>query len=488
MLGSTAAAVQDCTSENTLHRVPLLIAGSEHSGASRLGAVEPSRGGIAHEIEVAGQTEVDTAVKAAREAFRDFGRSPSHARAKILHAVAKAVAANKSFFVEAMITSSGKVRKDAAGEVDRSVETLAIAAEEALRIEGFEVPMDSSPRGEGRIAIARRFPVGVLAAITPFNAPLNTVCHKIAPAIAAGNVVVLKPDVRGARVANKLALLFQEAGLPDGVLNVIHGDAETGEALVTHPGVDIVGFTGSEAVGERITRIAGLKRVLLELGGNAPVIVHHDAHLETAASAIAPAGFGMSGQSCISVQRVYVHEDVYEQMVERLTEKAKSLRIGPPEDPNADIGPMVTEDAAKRVERVVGEAVAQGAHLVCGGERDGPYMTPTILTHVELEMTAVGCEIFGPVISVISYRDLDEVLEQANGTPYGLQAGVFTNSLDLVMRASRELRFGGIIINNVSRWRLDHMPYGGVKRSGFGREGAKYAIEDMTELRMVVLG
>lgn len=469
-------------------RVPLLINGRECRGSGSLPAIEPARSRVAHEVEIAGATEVDAAVAAAAAAFESFGRAPAHLRSRILHAVAKAVAAEKDFFVETMIASSGKTRRDASGEVDRSVETLSIAAEEALRVEGFEVPMDASPRGEGRIAIARRYPIGVVAAITPFNAPLNTVCHKVGPAIAAGNTIVLKPDVKGARVAMKLAQLFKAAGLPDGALNVIHGDAETGEALIRHHQAEVIAFTGSETVGERITGIAGLKRVLLELGGNAPVIVHDDANLEAAVSAIVPAGFGMSGQSCISVQRVYAHQAVFERVLDMLSAKAKALRVGPPEDPATDIGPMVSEEAAKRVEAVVAEAVENGARLVCGGKRDGAYLGPIILTNVSLAMAAAGREIFGPVISVIPYSSIDEVIREANGTPYGLQAGVFTNSLELVMRAARELRFGGVIMNNVSRWRLDHMPYGGVKRSGFGREGAKYAIEDMSELRMLVLG
>lgn len=443
---------------------------------------------MAHVVEVAGPAETDDAVKSAAAAFGEFSRWPSHRRAAVLRAVSAAVFDEKDFFVDAMVRSSGKTRRDAMAEVDRSVQTLLIAAEEALRIEGFEVPMDSAPRGEGRIAIARRFPIGVVAAITPFNAPLNTVCHKVAPALAAGNTVVLKPDIKGARVAVKLASLFYGAGLPPAALNVIHGDAETGEALVTHPLVELVGFTGSEKVGERITAIAGLKRVLLELGGNAPVIVHHDANPEAVARAVVPAAFGMSGQSCISVQRIYIHESVYDAALKLFVEKIAGLRLGPPDDPSTDIGPMVSEEAARRVEAVVRDAVDQGARLVCGGSRNGAYFEPTILADTSLRMTAVCQEIFGPVASVIPYATIDEAFAQANGTSYGLQVGVFTNSLELMRRAATELRFGGLIINEASRWRLDHMPYGGVKRSGFGREGAKYAIEDMTELRMLVIG
>jgi acyl-CoA reductase-like NAD-dependent aldehyde dehydrogenase len=285
-----------------------------------------------------------------------------------------------------------------------------------------------------------------------------------------------------------LAELALKAGLPPGVLSVIHGDAEIGEALVRHPAVDVVGFTGSEATGERILSIAGLKRVLLELGGNAPAIVHRDANLERALKDLVPASFGMSGQSCISTQRIFAHRDVHDAFLQGLVTGAKAMKVGDPADPAVDIGPMITEDAAKRVEAWIRDAVAQGARLHCGGERRGAVVTPAVLTDVAPTMTVVCKEVFGPVVSVIPYDDEDAVLEQANATPYGLQAGLYTNSLSLMLKAARRLRFGGVNVNAPSRWRLDNMPYGGVKRSGIGREGPKYAIEDMSELRQLVIG
>jgi acyl-CoA reductase-like NAD-dependent aldehyde dehydrogenase len=472
----------------TAMEVRMMIAGSPCEGATREDIVEPTHGRAALRLHLPTRDQVGESVAAAARAFESYGETPAHARSAVIHKVADAVAAAKDSFVELMIMATGKVRKDAAGEVDRSLETLRIAAEEAVRIAGFEVPMDASPRGEGRIAIARRYPVGVVAAITPFNAPLNTVCHKIAPALAAGNTVVLKPDVRGAPVAMKLAELFAAAGLPAGALNVIHGDAAVGEMLVRHPAVDLVAFTGSDATGERILSIAGLKRVVLELGGNAPFIVHHDADLRRALEAVGPAAFGMSGQSCISVQRVYAHASVFERFVDGLVARATALKVGDPNDPGTDLGPLITEAAARRVEGAIREAIERGARLHCGGARNGAYVTPAVLTHVDLAMTAVGKEIFGPVVSVFPYDDIDEAIADANATPYGLQAGLFTNAMDVILKAGRKLRFGGVIVNGASRWRLDHMPYGGVKRSGIGREGPKYAIEDMTELRMLVLG
>jgi acyl-CoA reductase-like NAD-dependent aldehyde dehydrogenase len=472
----------------TMHEAKMLIGGEELTGDSTVELCEPYHGEPNLRVHVASADQADRAVAAAARAFLTFGREPAHVRSAILSRVAKEVAASKPAFVEALIAATGKTRKDASGEVDRSLETLSISSEEALRIEGFEVPMDASPRGKGRIAIARRYPIGVVAAITPFNAPLNTVCHKIAPAIAAGNTVVLKPDLRGARVASMLVQIFHRCGMPADALNVVHGDATVGERLVTNPAVEVVGFTGSEATGARITSIAGLKRVLLELGGNAPAIIHHDADLAAAVRDLVPASFGLSGQSCISTQRIYAHARVYESFVAEVVKAARALKVGDPNAPDTDVGPMVTEDAAKRVESWIREASAQGARVECGGERRGATLVPTVITGASHEMTVVCKEVFGPVVSIFRYDDLDEVIAQANSTPYGLQAGVYTRSLDVALRAGTELRFGGVIINGPSRWRLDHMPYGGVKKSGIGREGPKHAIEDMSELRMLVLG
>jgi acyl-CoA reductase-like NAD-dependent aldehyde dehydrogenase len=471
-----------------ISEVRLLIDGEEVAGESTLELREPYANNVNLRVHVAGASHVDRAVEAAATAFQTFGKEKLHARAAILAKVANEVRAQKTAFVEALIEATGKTHKDASGEVERSTETLSISSEEALRIEGFEVPMEASPRGSGRIAIARRYPIGVVAAITPFNAPLNTVCHKVAPAIAAGNTVVLKPDLRGARVAVMLARIFHRCGMPAGGLNVIHGDAAAGERLVTHPMVEVVGFTGSEATGARITSIAGLRRVLLELGGNAPAIVHNDADLAKAVKDLVPASFGLSGQSCISTQRIYAHRQVYARFVADVVAAAKALKWGDPASPETDLGPMVTEDAAKRVESWVKEAAAGGARIECGGVRHGAIIEPTVITGASHEMTVVCKEVFGPVVSIFSYESLDEVITQANSTPYGLQAGVYTKSLDVAIRAGTELRFGGIIVNGPSRWRLDHMPYGGVKRSGIGREGPRYAIEDMSELRMLVLG
>lgn len=468
--------------------VPMYIHGQRCTGDELIEAIEPTKGTVAALLHAPSADQIEAAVASATQAFKTWGATPAHARSAILAKIAKAVTEAKPQIVEAMIATTGKTRRDASGEVDRSVETLAIAAEETLRIEGFEVPMDASSRGVGKVAFVRRYPVGVVAAITPFNAPLNTVCHKVAPALAAGNTVVHKPDVRAAKVAVMFAEIATQCGLPPGVLNVIHGDAAVGEALVTHPNVDVIGFTGSEAVGTRITSIAGLRRVLLELGGNAPAIVHSDASVDKAVKDLVAASFGMSGQSCISTQRILVHRSLYDRFVAGLVAGAKELKTGAPEDSETDIGPMVSVEAASRVESWIKEAVAQGAVLNCGGQRNGAIVTPAVLTNVRTDMRVVCSEVFGPVVSVMPYDDLNDAFEMANATPYGLQAGLYTNSMDVILKAMSTLRFGSVNINTPSRWRLDHMPYGGVKRSGVGREGPKFAIEDMMELRQVILG
>jgi acyl-CoA reductase-like NAD-dependent aldehyde dehydrogenase len=471
-----------------LLEVPLYINGQRCTGDGLIDAIEPTRGAVAALLHAPSPAQIEASVDAAVQAFKTWGKTPAHARSAILAKLARAVTEAKPQIVEMMIATTGKTRRDASGEVDRSAETLAIAAEEALRIEGFEVPMDASPRGVGKVAFVRRYPVGVVAAITPFNAPLNTVCHKVAPALAAGNTVVHKPDVRAAKVALLFAEIAARCGLPPGVLNVIHGDAAVGEALVTHPKVDVIGFTGSEAVGTRITAIAGLRRVLLELGGNAPAIVHKDASLDQAIKDLVAASFGMSGQSCISTQRILVHRDLHDRFVEGLVAGARALKTGLPGEADTDIGPMVSVEAATRVESWIQQAVAQGAVLRCGGQREGAIVAPAVLTNVRADMRVVCEEVFGPVVSVMPYDDVDAAFELANATPYGLQAGLYTNSMDVIMKGMNTLRFGSVNVNAPSRWRLDHMPYGGVKRSGVGREGPKFAIEDMMELRQVVLG
>lgn len=466
----------------------MLIGGDWRRGVAEEPVVEPVHGREVLRVWLAGPGQVDEAVRAARRAWAGFGSAPAHRRAAVLAETARLLAAQRDEFARLMVGAGGKVWKEAAGEVDVSVEILRLSAEEARRVGGELVPMDSHPAGEGRIAFTMRFPVGVVAAITPFNAPLSVTCNKIGPAIAGGNCVVHKPDLRGSAVAARLATIFLEAGLPPGVLNVVYGDAEVGEALVRHPGVDLINFTGSNRVGARIVSIAGLRRVLLELGGTGATVVMADANLAAAARMCIPAAFGLAGQSCVSTQRLYVQRPAVEAFLGHFLPLVDAIRVGDPADPATDLGPMVTEDAARRVEAWVTEAVAGGARTLRGGARRGAVLPPTVLTDVTPQMRVVCEEVFGPVVSIIPFDDVDEVLDAVNDTPFGLQAGVFTGSLDTALRALRAIRTGTVVINGPSRWRVYHMPYGGVKASGWGREGPRYAVEDMTEERLLVLG
>lgn len=466
----------------------MLIGGDWRRGAVQEPVVEPVRGEEALRVWLASAEQIDEAVRVARQAWAHYGTAPAHRRAAILAEAARLLAARREECARLMVAASGKVWREALGEVDVSSEILRLSGEEARRIGGEVVPMDSHPAGEGRLAVTMRFPLGVVAAITPFNAPLSVTCNKIGPALAAGNCVVHKPDLRGSVVGATLAAIFLEAGLPPGALNVVYGDADVGEALVTHPGVDMVNFTGSNRVGARIVSIAGLKRVVLELGGTGATVVHEDANLPAAAAMCIPAAFGLAGQSCVSTQRLYVHRAVLAPFLGHFLPMVDALRVGDPMDPRTDLGPMVSEEAARRVEGWIQEAVYGGARVLRGGERRGAVLTPTVMADVTPRMRLVCEEVFGPVVSVLPYDDVDEVLAAVNDTPFGLQAGLFTGSLDVALRALRTIRTGTVVINGPSRWRVYHMPYGGVKASGWGREGPRYSVEDMTEERLLVLG
>lgn len=391
-------------------------------------------------------------------------------------------------FARILAIEVGKSIRESRGEVDRSAQTLQISAEEAKRIHGEGVPVESAQGSENRMAFTIRVPVGVIAAITPFNAPINLVCHKIGPALASGNSVVLKPAEVTPICAIKLASLLEEAGLPKGRLQVLTGDgAKIGEWLLENQDVNMFTFTGSPRVGELIRSKAGLRKVSLELGNNSATIVHKDSDLERAATLVSQKSFNNAGQVCISVQRIYVHQDIYEAFVAKLIEKTEEFVVGNPLDEKTDIGPMIRLTEAERVEAWVKEAVEQGARIEVGGKRDGAFYLPTILTNVKDDMKVCRQEVFGPIVSIATYEEIDEVIAKVNDSDYGLQAGLFTNDLQLAMKAAREIEVGGLIVNDASAYRVDHMPYGGVKKSGNGKEGPKYAMEEMTEERIIVL-
>lgn len=437
-------------------------------------------------IAVATKEDAVAAVEAGKKALEtEF--SPTQ-RYNVLMKVATLVKEKRDLFAQTLTKEVGKNLQESYGEVDRSIQTLLLSAEEAKRIHGEGIPIEASEGSENRMAFTIRVPVGVIAAITPFNVPLNLVCHKIGPALAAGNSVVLKPAEKTPVVAILLTKIFEEAGLPNGRLNLLTGNGpEIGEWLLANKDINMFTFTGSRRVGEYIRSKAGIRKVALELGNNSATIIHNDSDLEQAASLVAARGFNNAGQVCISVQRVYVHEEVKQEFLALLKEKVEVLKVGDPFEKDTDIGPMIDEASAIRVEEWVKEALEQGAEVITGGARIGALFTPTVLNNVEDSMKVSCQEVFGPVVSISSYSNFDEVIDRVNNSEYGLQAGVFTNNLQLAMKAAKKIEVGGIIINDTSAYRVDLMPYGGVKNSGTGKEGPSYAIEEMTEERIIVL-
>ena len=429
--------------------------------------------------------DVEAAIESSILAGKSWSQTPAHARSALLMKVAHLMQQRSNELATIMALQTGKTLKDAKMETARSISAMIISAEEAKRICGQIIPMDAVEPGTGKMGFTLRVPVGVVAGITPFNAPLSTLIHKLGPALAGGNTLVVKPHPNGSGVTAMMAEIVLEAGVPPGVFNVIHGDAAVGSALVQSPKVALVNFTGSGAVADQIIRSIGLKRVLLELGGNAPTIVHSDANLNKAIPTCIEAAFGLTGQSCISTQRIYVHRSLYDEFLQRFVEGVKKRKVGDPTDPSTEVGPMINEASAKRVEEWVKEAVSQGARLECGGVRTGNVVTPAVLTQVSSKMKVVCEEVFGPVASITPYDTVEEVINWANDTPWGLKSGVFTQSLDIAFRFARELEYGAININAASRARTDQEPSGGIKQSGWGKEGPRYAIEEMTDVKMV---
>lgn len=413
----------------------------------------------------------------------------AHQRADILTRAANLLLERAEEAVRIIALEAGKPVKTARGEISRTVQTYLFAGEAAKQLSGETIPMDAAPRGENHIAFTQRRPLGVVSAITPFNFPFNLVAHKVGPAIAAGNTIVLKPAEQTPLSALFLAELFAEAGLPAGVLNIVLGYGhELSEALTTHPDVKFITFTGSPRVGRIIRQQAGLRRVTLELGANSPLLVDsglNDTELDKIAFETAIGGFAYNGQACISVQRVFVHEDVFDTFTSLLAKHANQLKVGDPLDEDTDISALINENAAQRLASWLKEAVDAGATIHAGGTMENNVMRPTVVTGVPSE-AALRCEeAFGPIVSVTPFHSWDEAIFLANESKFGLHAGVFTKHIERAWQAAEELESGGVLINQVPTFRLDHMPYGGVKESGIGREGIKYALEDMTELKVI---
>ncbi|WP_078408589.1 aldehyde dehydrogenase family protein [Priestia abyssalis] len=447
----------------------------------------PYSGEVIGEQVLATQDDVEKALASAYEAKKQIAKIPSYERAKILKRAAMLLEQEKERFARLISFELGKPLKNTIDEVSRSIETLELSGEEAKRLMGETLPGDASERGTKAIAATFRVPVGVVAAVTPFNAPLNLVCHKVGPAFAAGNSVILKPAPQTALIATELLKLLLEAGLPENAVNMVLGGVEIGQQIVKDDRINVISFTGGVVAARNICELAKMKKVLLELGGNASTIVHEDADVKRAAAMCARTGFSNSGQSCISVQRIYVHQSIVPAFTDLLKEEVLKLKIGDPLLPDTDVGCLVDTNAAKRVMDWIDESVQLGATVVCGGKQRGATVEPTVLLNPPKHSKVVCQEVFGPIVSIIPYETIEEAIAETNDSSFGLQAGLFTNQMDLAYKVAHSLEVGGVVINGTSNFRLDHWPYGGVKNSGIGREGPRYAIEDMTETKMIVL-
>jgi len=439
------------------------------------------------EVYQATSRDIDDAIRSAEAAFHLTKNLTPYERGHALDAVSRLLAEKKEDFAKLITAETGKPISFSRAETDRAVFTIATSAEEARRMEGQVLPLDVVPGPGNRVGIIRRFPLGIVGAITPFNFPLNLVAHKLGPAIAAGNSVVLKPSSNAAQTALRFAELFMQVGLPPGAVNVVPCMGSEIEQLITDKRVKLLSFTGSPVVGWGIRARSPKKKVVLELGGNAGVIVCADASIDHALKSILQGAFGNAGQSCISVQRVFVHESIADAFTNQIVKLAKSISVGDPANPRTVVGPMIDEQSARKIESWIREATEGGARVLCGGTREGAVLEPTVLEDVTPEMKVSCQEVFAPVLTIDRFSDFKDAIERVNTSAYGLQAGIFTNSASDIFYAYRELEVGGVIINDASSFRVDHMPYGGIKESGIGREGVRYAIEEMTEMKLLAL-
>ncbi|MBW2172171.1 MAG: aldehyde dehydrogenase family protein [Deltaproteobacteria bacterium] len=447
----------------------------------------PYTGELLATIPGVNSSQIEEMVARAEDVFRRVGRNMTpYERYEILFSVADKIRTLREQLAKLITEESGKPIKDSFIEVDRARQTFLFSAEEARNIRGESIPCDVTEVRTDKTVMTRRVPLGVVAAITPFNFPLNLAAHKVGPAIAAGNAVILKPSSLAPLTALRLHELFAEAGCPEGLFQVAIGRGPVGEALALHKKVRLVSFTGSVSTGQRLAAAIGVKRLLLELGGNDPLLIMPDADLEEAAKTAVDHGMGSSGQRCTAVKRVLVHKDVEEPFTALVVSLAETLRVGDPGKPDTDLGPLITVEAAIEVERRIHQALEDGARLLIGGKRKGSFVDPTVLTEVNPESELVQQETFGPVLPIMSFTDIEEAIQICNSTDFGLQAGVFTNNIALVKRLFNEIDVGALIVNGGPGFRIEHLPFGGTKMSGIGREGVKYAIEEMTETKSLV--
>lgn len=467
---------------------PVLRAGQWVTLPTPLDVRSPFDGRVVGRTSVGRDEDFEAAAAAAVAAAPAMRRWPAHARMATLRAVADAIRADREAMALTLSDEAGKPLRDARTEVDRAAFTFDTAAGEIARLGGEVIPIDLMPHGEGRLALTRRVPLGPVAAITPFNFPLLLVAHKLAPALAAGNPVVLKPATRTPLSALRVAALLHDHGVPPGALSVLPMERGAADRLVTDERFKLLTFTGSAEVGWAMKARAGKKRVVLELGGNAGVIVDASADLDFAVRRIVAGGFTFAGQSCISVQRVYVHESVYETFAARLAVAVGALRAGDPRDEANDLGPMISHGDVDRIEAWIRDAVADGARVLVGGRRQSDSVfAPTVIGDVPAYAALCREEAFAPIVGLYRFTELHEAIERINASRYGLQAGIFTADLRAATAAFDQLEVGGVIVNDVPTYRVDSMPYGGVKDSGTGREGPRFALEEMTELKLLVI-
>jgi glyceraldehyde-3-phosphate dehydrogenase (NADP+) len=438
-------------------------------------------------VHFASPSQMEEAVAAADDAFTRTKKLSSLERSQALEKISSGIDSRKEELARSIALSSGKTIKSSRIEVERAVNTFKIASEEAKRIEGEIIPLDLSAQTKERWGLVRHFPLGVIGAISPFNFPLNLVAHKVAPAFAAGNSVVLRPASQVSLTSMLLGKIINETDYPAGGINIVPSGYEAAEILLNDERVKMLTFTGSPEIGWELKKKAHKKKVTLELGGNAAVIIEPDANLDFALPRTVLGSYSYSGQICISIQRIFLHEKIYDRFMKGFTEATQKLKMGDPLEEDTDVGPMINPGAAEQTEEWITEAVEKGAHVLAGGKRDGSMFEPTILENVKPELRISWLEAFAPVVVIYPYTDFEEALKGVNYSIYGLQAGIFTRDLNKAFQAYEALDVGGVIINDIPTFRIDHMPYGGVKESGFGREGLKYAIEEMTEMKLMAI-
>ena len=464
----------------------MLLNGQWVDRSQKIEVCDPQDGSLVDTVPRASVDDMEAAIAAAQDGFERARALPAHRRMSILRQAAQTMEREHESFARTIAREGIKTIREARKEVTRCIQTLQISAEEARRLNGETIPFDQMPGSENRVGYYRREPIGIIGAITPFNDPLNLVAHKVGPALAAGNAIIVKPDSKTPLSALKLAQAVHDAGIPPGILQVITGDGrDVGHALVVDPRVRMISFTGGLDTGLKIMENVGLKKVGMELGSNSPVIVMPDADLEDAVAANVSGAFRAAGQNCLHVQRLLIHEDVYEQFCNRFIEQTEQYDVGDKLSEDTDMGPLINESAARRVERLVNQALTDGATLLTGGSRSGAFYAPTVLAGVPDHTPLAREEIYGPVTIFYRFSELDEAIRRANDVEYGLQAGIFTNDLGTALDAAARLECGGVMINDSTDYRIDAMPFGGVKGSGLGREGIRFALQEMTEPKVI---